>query len=116
MDRVDIDHLTEPELVDLNRRVVERLRLIRQLHAHKAMLEFRIGDRVCFDADNRTPITGILTRYNRKSVTVITGDGRHWNVSPQLLRLAKPEANATAVGKTAASKPVLAFKQKNASV
>jgi hypothetical protein len=28
----------------------------------------------------------MLTRYNRKTVTVITEDGGHWNVSPTLLR------------------------------
>jgi len=27
----------------------------------------------------------MLTRYNRKTVTVITDDGQHWNVSPQFL-------------------------------
>jgi hypothetical protein len=35
---VDIDKLTEPELVDLNRRIVERLRLLQQMRAHKQML------------------------------------------------------------------------------
>jgi hypothetical protein len=32
------------------------------------------------------PVVGMLTRYNRKTVTVITDDGHHWNVSPQFLR------------------------------
>jgi hypothetical protein len=27
-----------------------------------------------------------LTRYNRKTVTVVTDDGQRWNVSPTLLR------------------------------
>ena len=39
---VDIDKLTEPELVDLNHRIVERLRFLRQMRAHKQMLEFKI--------------------------------------------------------------------------
>lgn len=29
---------------------------------------------------------GIVTRYNRKTVTVITDTGQHWNVAPELLR------------------------------
>ena len=82
---VDIDKLTEPELVDLNRRIVARLRLLQQMRAHKQMLAFKIGDRVAFRADGRGTIEGMLTRYNRKSVTVITDDGRQWNVSPALL-------------------------------
>ena len=84
---VDIDKLTEPELVDLNRRIVERLRLLQQ------MLAFKIGDRVAFQADARGTVEGMLTRYNRKSVTVITDDGHQWNVSPALLsRAAAPSA------------------------
>jgi hypothetical protein len=31
-------------------------------------------------------VIGILTRYNRKTVTVITEAGERWNVSPVLLR------------------------------
>src|SRR5215218_5213058 len=88
---VDIDQLTEPELVDLNHRVVERLRFLQQMRAHTQMLEFKIGDRVTFQADGRGSVEGMLTRYNRKSVTVITDDGHHWNVAPGLLsRAAAP--------------------------
>src|SRR4051812_34175194 len=79
---IEIDPLTESELIDLNRKIVERLRLLHQMRAHRQMLEFRIGDRVTFQADGRGTVEGMLTRYNRKSVTVITDDGHHWNVSP----------------------------------
>jgi hypothetical protein len=40
---IDIDQLTEQELVDLNRRIVERLRVLQQLRAHKEMLQYRVG-------------------------------------------------------------------------
>ena len=32
--KVDIDKLTEQELIDLNHRVVERLRFLNQMRAH----------------------------------------------------------------------------------
>ena len=86
MTRIDIDKLTEAELIDLNNRIVERLRFLNHMRAHAQMLEFRIGDRVSFQAQGRAPVIGMLTRYNRKTVTVITDDGHHWNVSPQFLR------------------------------
>ena len=86
MTRLDIDKLTEAELIDLNNRIVERLRLLNHMRAHAQMLEFRIGDRVSFQPQGRAPVIGMLTRYNRKTVTVITDDGHHWNVSPQFLR------------------------------
>jgi hypothetical protein len=50
------------------------------------MLKFKIGDRVTFHPEGLPPVVGMLTRYNRKTVTVITDDGQHWNVSPNLLR------------------------------
>jgi hypothetical protein len=45
----------------------------------------------------------MLTRYNRKSVTVITDDGHQWNVAPGLLSRAaapstpKPQARPNLV-------------------
>ena len=85
MMKIDIDKLTEAELVDLNNRIVERLRFLNHMRAHAEMLEFRIGDRVSFQPQGRAPVVGMLTRYNRKTVTIITDDGQHWNVSPQFL-------------------------------
>src|SRR5688500_9848791 len=94
MNPIDIDQLTEAELVDLNHRIVERLRLLEQLRAHAQMLTYRIGDRVTFQPAGRPPVVGMLVRYNRKSVTVITDDGQRWNVAPALLRTAEAEPAA----------------------
>jgi hypothetical protein len=91
--KIDIDRLTEAELVDLNHRIVARLRFLQQMRAHSEMLEFKIGDRVVFQPPGERPVTGMLTRYNRKTVTVITDEGRQWNVSPGVLsRAALAEA------------------------
>ena len=86
MSKVDIGKLTEAELVELNNRIVERLRFLNHMRAHAEMLEFSIGDRVCFQPAGRPLVVGMLTRYNKKTVTVITDDGQHWNVAPQFLR------------------------------
>lgn len=83
---VDIDKLSETELIDLNHRIVARLRFLNQMRAHSQMLDFRIGDRVTFQPEGRAALFGIVTRYNRKSVTVITEGGEHWTVAPGLLR------------------------------
>ncbi|MEO8217233.1 MAG: hypothetical protein ABI718_09130 [Acidobacteriota bacterium] len=85
---IDIDNLSEPELVSLNSRVVERLRFLQQMRAYSTMLEFRIGERVFFQPEGRPAVFGILTRYNKKTVTVITDSGEHWNVAPSVLRKA----------------------------
>jgi hypothetical protein len=86
--KIDIDQLSEEELIDLNNRVVARLRFLNQMRAHSQMLDFRIGDQVTFHPDGHPQLFGIVTRYNRKTVTVITNGGQHWNVAPGLLRRA----------------------------
>ena len=83
---INIDLLTEAELVDLNHRIVERLRFLQHMRAHAAMLDFRIGEQVTFQPAGEKEVEGILTRYNKKTVTIIGSDGRHWNVSPQLIQ------------------------------
>jgi hypothetical protein len=50
------------------------------------MLDFKIGDRVSFQPEGHRMIVGVLTRYNKRTVTVITGDGQRWNVAPQFLQ------------------------------
>ena len=97
---IDIDRLSEAELVDLNHRIVERLRFLSQMRAHAEMLEFRIGDRVTFGGSGPRPMEGMLTRYNKKTVTVITDDGQRWNVSPTLIYRAA--SSASAAGQSAA--------------
>jgi hypothetical protein len=89
--KVDIDKLSEDELVDLNHRIVQRLRMLAQMRAHGAMMKFSIGQRVTFNPGDEPPVTGTLRKYNKKTVTVITGDGHRWNVSPGFLREAKPK-------------------------
>lgn len=82
---IDIDRLTEAELIDLNHRIVARLRFLRQLAAHATMLEFRIGERVRFHPPGRAPVTGVITRYNKKTVSIVTDDDHRWTVAPQFL-------------------------------
>ncbi len=95
--KINIDELTEAELIDLNHRIVERLRFLNQMRAHQQMLGFKIGDRVTFQPQGRPPVIGMLTRYNKKTVTVITDDGLHWNVSPSFLRRAESSGNMDSV-------------------
>ena len=38
MTRINIDQLTEAELVDLNHKIVERLRFLQHMRAHGAMI------------------------------------------------------------------------------
>jgi len=83
--RIDIDRLTEEELIDLNHKVVARLRFLRDMRSHAAMVKFRIGERVRFHPAGHPELTGTLTRYNKKSVSIIADNGQRWNVHPSFL-------------------------------
>lgn len=100
---INIDKLTEAELVDLNNRIVARLRFLHQMRAHARMLDFSIGEKVSFQPDGRPELSGVVAKYNRKTVTVITADGQQWNVAPVFLR--KPASTAASSTGTSADVP-----------
>jgi hypothetical protein len=83
---IDIDRFTEAQLIDLHNRVVARLRFLQQMRAHAHMLDFSVGETVTFQPDGHPVLTGIISKYNRKTVTVVKRDGQQWRVSPIFLR------------------------------
>lgn len=91
--KVDIDKLNEKELIDLNHRIVERLKFLESMRAHAEMMEFSIGEKVTFSPPGHGEVTGMLVKYNKKTVTVITDKGQKWNVSPHLLEKSKDHKN-----------------------
>ena len=83
--KIDIEKLSEKELIELNHHIIERLKFLESMRHHKKMMEFNVGDKVSFEPMGSDKQTGILVKYNKKSVTVITENGRRGNVSPHLL-------------------------------
>ena len=87
--KIDIDGLSEKELIELNHRIVERLKFLESARRHEEMMDFSIGERVSFSPAGIEKQIGVLVKYNRKTVTVITEKGERWNVSPFLLSKVK---------------------------
>jgi hypothetical protein len=92
---INIDQLSESELIALNHRIVARLRFLREIETHSSMLEFRIGERVTFCPEGQPPVTGMITRYNKKTVSIVTDNGQRWNVAPQLLDRSRSKVSAS---------------------
>ena len=86
---VDIDKLTEKELIELNHRIVERLKFLESFHTHNEMMQFSPGEQVSFQPPGRDRQIGTLVKFNKKTVTVITESGHKWNVPPHLLSKVK---------------------------
>jgi len=90
---IDIDDLTYEQLINLNHKIVERLKFMDSMHAHNEMMQFSPGDKVSFEPNNREKQTGTLVKFNKKTVTVLTEDGQSWNVAPHLLSKVNKKAN-----------------------
>jgi len=90
MARISIDGLSEDELIELNHRIIARLRLLREMRSHVQMMDFQIGEKVAFRPPGEPEIRGTLIRYNKKSVTIIAENGQRWNVHPGLLFKVRP--------------------------
>ena len=97
---IDIDSMSYDELVELNHKIVEKLKFLDSMDTHKKMMQFSPGDQVCFEPSGRGKQFGTLVKYNQKTVTVITESGQKWNVSPHLLRKVKNvKSNKSSQGK-----------------
>jgi hypothetical protein len=83
---IDLTQLSEDELLDLNRRIVERLRLMRFARQLVELARFTVGMRVEFTTDDGRTLQGEITRLNRKTATVCCNPSGHWRVTPTLLR------------------------------
>ncbi|HEY2587149.1 MAG TPA: hypothetical protein VGI81_15485 [Tepidisphaeraceae bacterium] len=59
---------------------------MQQIREHGHMMNLHVGQPVRFTTAAGQLIRGVIARHNRKSVTVVTKDGRQWRVSPSLLQ------------------------------
>jgi len=97
----DITKLSEDELLELNRRVVERLQFIRSAKSLARLARFSVGMAVEFDTDDGRTISGTVARLNQKTATVVSATGR-WRVGPSLLRPASVTHESTAASRIVA--------------
>ena len=83
--KIDTDKLTEQELIELNHKIVERIKFLQSMRVHSNMMEFSIGERVSFSPSHSVTLYGTIAKYNKKTVTIFTDEGEKWNVPPSLL-------------------------------
>ena len=72
---IEIDDLSREELVALNRRIVERFKMLDTLATQQSMMQLHPGARVSFAPSSGERLIGILMKFNQKTVTVITDEG-----------------------------------------
>jgi hypothetical protein len=102
--RVDLTKLSEDELIALNRRIVERLQLLRSAKSLTQLAKFSVGMVVEFDTDDGRTVSGTVARLNRRTATIVAASGR-WRVSPALLRVADAQQAPAASGSRVVAMP-----------
>ena len=82
----DIEKLSLEDLIKLDKRVVQRIQYLQGLRTQPELDTFQVGDRVSFQGESYgRKVEGIVTRINRKTLTVHTTDGQHWSIHPRFL-------------------------------
>jgi len=82
---MNINKLSIDELYELNRKVVQRIKVLNSRKQEDAASQFGLKDRVFFVRKNGERIEGEIVKINRKTVKVQTNFGL-WSVSPTLLQ------------------------------
>ena len=80
---IDIERLSLEELIELNRRIIQRVEYLHGLKTRARLDKFEPGDRVTFQSDGRA-VEGIVIRVNRKTLSVKT-KGSRWNLHPDFV-------------------------------
>jgi hypothetical protein len=74
--------MTKADASDLN--------LVREIVSMRLQMQFRVGDKVWFDAKTRGIVRGTVIKMNAKSAKIRTDLGVAWTVSPQFLQKDTP--------------------------
>ena len=87
MNKVDIDltRFSAEELMELNARIIERIKYLRQVRQFENLSQFSLGETVCFNSRDGQVVTGQIIRLNKMTATIISRDRVRWKVSPSLL-------------------------------
>lgn len=83
--QLDFNKFSDDELFELNKNLVEHVRLRHEARSQTALAKLHVGDRVYFKTDGDRKITGTIIRINRKTITLHADDHIQWKVSPGLL-------------------------------
>ncbi len=82
---INIENLTIEELIDLNGKIVNRIKDLRTQEQMKAATQFRIGDVVsCIHQDKRK-IIGFVLSIRKTKITILTEDNERWSVPASVL-------------------------------
>jgi hypothetical protein len=83
---ININELCIHQLIDLNRRVIERIKYLQRAKVTELMESYDYGDEVYFHDKDQNIIHGKVIRFNQKSITIKENCGMEWRVSPSFVK------------------------------
>ncbi|WP_108946591.1 hypothetical protein [Shewanella halifaxensis] len=81
----DLSKLTKRELLQLNSKVIERLKEVESQQTARNMDDFTIGDKVSFTPPGEEKVVGIVIKKNKKTISVLDELSYKWNIPPTYL-------------------------------
>ena len=85
MREINLDYMSEEELVALNRKIVTLVTAMRRERNPNEKFRFMVGDPVMFNHPKGGIGTGVIVKCNKKTLDVDGDDGTEWRVSPMSL-------------------------------
>ncbi len=88
--KFNFEKLSDQELIQLNRHIVEIIRTRRQRRTDQQLSKFYIGEHVEFKDEFGELIKGVVVRVNQKTITIQTHQPcSQWRVSPHIVSKCK---------------------------
>lgn len=82
---INIENLSVKDLLELNKKIISRVKELKAQEQLKAAERFRMGEVVSFQSRDSGKITGIIMSMRKTKISILTEDNEKWTVSPALL-------------------------------
>ena len=82
---MNINEMSIDELLKLNEIICERIDYLRAKQDQDALIQLHLGNQVHFESRYGETVFGIVVKINRKTVIVMSREGKQWKISPGLL-------------------------------
>lgn len=81
---INLENLSEEELLVLNEQVVAKIKELRNQKNTQQISQFKLGDMISF-AYKGKKVQGIIFRINQKSISILTASNERLSLSPGLV-------------------------------
>lgn len=81
-----LEDMTIDQLIDLNEAICQRIDELRERETLAALQQLRQGQAVSFRSRKSGLVFGTVIKINRKTVVVLSEDGRQWKVAVELVK------------------------------